>query len=172
MSSYLEKAIEWLGAYHVPVVALSATLPVDKRNELLTAYCRGKYGSEKFKAQNTNWQTCQAYPLLSILDGKILKQKSDFSTQADDTTVKVTRLNIENYDLIEKINDQIEDGGVAGVIVNTVKRAQELAKIAEKECSEDTQILVLHSAFLANDRSNLESKLEKSIGNHQKRPKK
>lgn len=172
MSSYLEKAIEWLGAYHVPVVALSATLPVDKRNELLTAYCRGKYGSEKFKAQNTNWQTCQAYPLLSILDGKILKQKSDFSTQADDTTVKVTRLSIENYDLIEKINDQIEDGGVAGVIVNTVKRAQELAKIAEKECSEDTQILVLHSAFLANDRSNLESKLEKSIGNHQKRPKK
>jgi hypothetical protein len=38
MSQYLYKVLNWLGAYGVPVVLLSATLPGDKRQLLIDAY--------------------------------------------------------------------------------------------------------------------------------------
>lgn len=42
MNVYLERALDWLGAYGVPVVALSATLPTELRNRLVGAYRRGR----------------------------------------------------------------------------------------------------------------------------------
>lgn len=170
MDSYLEKAVQWLGAYHVPVIALSATLPVAKRNSLLQAYCVGKYGNKRFKTTNEDWKTCHSYPLLSILDGKTLKQVSDFSDELKNTSIEITRLNIEDSELIKTINQKISDGGVAGVIVNTVRRAQELARLAESKMPSDVNILVLHSAFLATDRRKLENKLQDAIGKNKKRP--
>src|SRR5690606_10644716 len=42
MNIYLLRTLEWLGAYGVPVVALSATLPPRLRADLLEAYERGR----------------------------------------------------------------------------------------------------------------------------------
>lgn len=42
MSVYLERALEWLGAYGVSVIALSATLPAGLRDRLFVAYERGR----------------------------------------------------------------------------------------------------------------------------------
>lgn len=41
MTVYLERVLEWLGAYGVPVVLLSATLPHQVRADLMAAYRRG-----------------------------------------------------------------------------------------------------------------------------------
>jgi hypothetical protein len=41
MSQYLHRVLHWLGAYGVPVVLLSATLPAAQRAELLRAYDSG-----------------------------------------------------------------------------------------------------------------------------------
>ncbi|WP_311492390.1 CRISPR-associated endonuclease Cas3'', partial [uncultured Anaerococcus sp.] len=41
MSVFLYRALRWLGAYKVPVVILSATLPITKRNALLEEYMIG-----------------------------------------------------------------------------------------------------------------------------------
>lgn len=172
MTSYLDKALVWLGAYHVPVVILSATLPKEKRNELISAYLKGKYGDEY---QNrlvapAGWQDKTAYPLLSLIDGCTLKQVTVDSKSSGQITqtVAVQRFNGDDEVLIQKILAKLKDGGVAGVIVNTVKRAQALAAIVSQ--TSDIQLMVLHSAFLAPDRTVQETELQRLIGKHGQRP--
>ena len=171
MNSYLEKVIKWLGAYHVPVIALSATLPSKRRSELLEAYSEGKYLFPDIDAENS-WNNNRAYPLMSILDGNKLMQISNFENKTNSTKVTINRLNIDDNKIIEKVYENISDGGIAGVIVNTVKRAQALAKIASTDLPDDVQVLVLHSAFLASEREKLEEKLQSLIGKNGKRPQK
>ncbi len=172
MSQYLYKAINWLGAYHVPIVILSATLPKEKRNALIEAYSMGRYGDDfdsSFVAPS-GWENNQAYPLLSILDGNKLKQISKFEGQSDQKSVKLSlnRINADNEELIQAIINKISDGGIVGVIVNTVKRAQELAKLVPS----DIELMVLHSSFLSPARSDQEQKLQAAIGKGGKRPSK
>ncbi|MCI1942742.1 MAG: CRISPR-associated helicase Cas3' [Lactobacillus sp.] len=165
VSSYLRKALEWLGAYHVPVVALSATLPVAKRNELLSAYAKGRFGKRKLSGES-DWKNNISYPLLTILDGDKVVQADDYPITKDDLkTVQIKRLNADEDQIIGKACSLIDHGGVAGVIVNTVKEAQKLASLVP----DDIPCLLLHSAFLATDRSELEQELQKLIGKNGKR---
>ena len=63
MNVYLDRVLNWLGAYRVPVILLSATLPGKRRAQLLRAYlgeCRSG-GKEA--------ETAQEYPLLSRTQG-------------------------------------------------------------------------------------------------------
>lgn len=175
MSSYLFKAMNWLGAYHVPVVILSATLPVDKRNQLITAYLKGKYGRQyqKMLIANDGWEKTQAYPLLTVLDGPKLKQLTKFDQKNQKSThLHVQRLDADDEDLVRLVTNKIKQGGIAGIIVNTVKRAQALAKIFQQDqaAMADTTFMVLHSAFLAPERSKQEKKLQKFIGKGGNRP--
>lgn len=170
MDSYLCKAIEWLGAYHVPIVILSATLPTATRNMLMRAYLCGKYGRsyQRKLIAPTGWEQTQAYPLLSIIDGNQIKQVTDFPGKSDQKPVKlqVQRLEIPDDELIAKVVSQISAGGVAGIIVNTVKRAQSLAKLV----TSDIQLMLLHSAFLVTDRAAQEAALQAAIGKDGQRP--
>ncbi|BDR60581.1 CRISPR-associated helicase Cas3' [Lactobacillus xylocopicola] len=167
MNQYLYRAIEWLGAYRVPLVLLSATLPKDKRVQLLKSYYHGKY--QKKLTTDAEWVESQAYPLLTILDGSEVKQVSHFAGQSDQKPVslKVQRINLESDKLIKSILTAINDGGIAGIIVNTVKRSQELAKLVDDETVE---LIVLHSAFLAPERIKIEERLQTKIGKGAKRP--
>ncbi len=166
MSSYLDKVLEWLGAYHVPVIILSATLPQERRKALLQAYSLGKNGTEEFMAVS-GWKTNQAYPLLSILDGDTLQQLSDFPSLPSQN-VQVFRIEADEQYVMDTAVNTITKGGIAGIIVNTVKRAQKLATLVP----ETIPAIILHSAFLATDRAKLEKKLQDHIGKDGKRPKK
>lgn len=170
MNQYLDKAIEWLGAYHVPIIILSATLPKDRRQQLLLAYLKGKYGMTYRRQLDApkDWENTEAYPLLSLLDGTQIKQVTSFPGQSDQqpTVLHIKRLAVENDALIIHVLHQLADGGVAGIIVNTVKRAQVLAALVPA----DVDLMILHSAFLATDRIAQETKLQAAIGKHGKRP--
>lgn len=162
VSSYLRRTLIWLGAYHVPVIALSATLPAKKRQDLIKAYAYGKFKAKPTPALSANEL---AYPLLTCLDGKQIKQVSDFP-KAKPTTIEIKRLTNDD-ELIAQIKASLEHGGIAGVIVNTVKRSQMLYK----KLGEMPKTL-LHSSFLGPDRENLEEKLTKQIGKGADRPEK
>ena len=68
MNQYLERTLQWLGAYHTPVILLSATLPSKRRMSLVRAYLNQKTSNEVFE-KNT------AYPLLTWTDGGKTLQK-------------------------------------------------------------------------------------------------
>lgn len=172
MSQYLHVVISWLGAYHVPIVVLSATLPNENRNSLIEAYLKGKYGSSHpkgFKAPD-RWQSTEAYPLLSILDGKELRQVTKFEGHSDQKpyTLQIQKINPTDEKLIQMVLTQISEGGIAGIIVNTVKRAQALARLIPK----GADMMIVHAAFLSPAREAQEEKLQRTTGKNAHRPKK
>lgn len=169
MNQFLFKALNWLGTYHVPVIVLSATLPRETRNNLLGAYYHGKFGqSIEHGEEQTKWQNTDSYPLLSILDGKKIEQITDFNDaiRKKTVTVKIHRLKKTDQEIIDSVVNKIKNGGIAGVIVDTVKEAQKLSYLIP----DDIPHLVFHSAFLAGERANKEQVLQDEIGKNGHRP--
>ena len=166
MGSYLEKVLNWLAAYHVPVIALSATLPKETRKKLLESYY--KYQAEDMEIsdiEDNSWQENTSYPLVTAIDGKQIVQFDNF-TKSIETNIKVERLNDDIETVAKSALKKVENGGIAGIIVNTVKRAQEIYEQIPKEIP----TIILHSAFLATDREKIEQKLQQAIGKRGKRP--
>ena len=57
MSQYLDRALEWLAAYRVPTIVLSATLPGRRRKEMLQAYERGRQPAQPAVDTSRPWNT-------------------------------------------------------------------------------------------------------------------
>lgn len=85
MNCYLDRTLEWLGWYKVPVILLSATLPARRRTELVEAY------QQKKAAPDAPWETSCGYPLLTWTDGAEVKQTA-ISSDAPGQTVQLTTL--------------------------------------------------------------------------------
>ncbi|MGI5990280.1 MAG: CRISPR-associated helicase Cas3' [Lachnospiraceae bacterium] len=168
MQQYLERSIRWMGAYGTPVILLSATLPAEKRQEFAMAYLQGA-GIKKrdIVIKQADLKTRQ-YPLITYSDGLEIRQNADFPAKKD-KTVLIQKL--EDDRLYSVVSDLIRDGGVVGIIVNTVRKSQEIArKCGELFGSENT--ILLHSNFIATDRIEKEEQLMKKIGKNAVRPEK
>lgn len=175
MSQYLKRTLQWLGAYKVPVILLSATLTAQSRMELLNEYQSGRAKNitddselKRFKENRANLQLISnQYPIITYTDGYEVKQKADFPKDAD-KEIQVRRISDDN--LIALLEDFSKQGGVIGVIVNTVKRAQLIGSQLLEKFGDET-VDIIHSAFIATDRATKEEKLLKTIGKDGDRPK-
>lgn len=167
MNQYLSKAIQWMGAYGVPVVLLSATLPEERRHALVKSYLQGKGMKWNDVSVCCELDTA-AYPLMTYSDGNTVKQISRFS-DFDNKNVRIVKM--EENRLTELIGSIIVQGGVIGIIVNTVKRAQQLGREFSEQFGEDL-IEVLHSGFIETERIKKEKKLLTMIGKNAQRPEK
>lgn len=167
MQQYLEEAIRWMGAYGTPVILVSATLPQDRRKSLISAYLKG-LGVKGREMQFPEEMSCNSssYPLISYSEGKQVKVQA-VASPVEDTVVFVNRMNEE--ELLEKTAGLLEGGGVVGIIVNTVRKAQKLGRECRERFGENT-VDILHSAYIATDRVKKESGLVSMIGKHGKRP--
>lgn len=106
------------------------------------------------------------YPLITYSDGLCAKQFSDFELKE---SKKVIVKKIAEEDFIEIVIQLIKNEGVVGLIVNTVKRAQELGEIFQEKLGED-KVEVFHSRFIASQRIKKEDQLLQLIGKKAKRP--
>lgn len=162
MNRYLDRALNWLGRYGVPVIILSATLPAERRTALVDAYLDGKDPGRMNRSQEEAWRTSRAYPLLTWTQGPVVRQTA---IPVHSPSRKVLLGRLKENDLTGWLRDQLCEGGCGGVIVNTVRRAQELAKQIEKDIP-DAQVIVLHSQFIMPDRAEKETELTRRIGKH------
>ncbi|MDR2515219.1 MAG: CRISPR-associated helicase Cas3' [Christensenellaceae bacterium] len=162
MDSYLYRALRWLGAYGVPVVVLSATLPPLTRRELLAAYTG---------AEPDDSPADLAYPVLTLSDGTATRRVvPDDAGEQRQKEVLIERF---DGDIAQKLEDLLSGGGCAGIVVSTVGRAQELAQRLAAHFGA-AQVDLLHSRFLSIDRSEKEAALLLELGPKadEKRPKK
>ena len=157
MSVYLVRILEWLGMYGVPVIALSATLPPERRSALLSAYARGAtdYGTEKVELEETD-----DYPRITWTDGAA----SGTVTPDPGDRSRSTHVEFLPGDLEETaaaIIDAAETGGCIAAICNTVTRAQRLFELLDGRVE---GLTLLHSRFLADHRASLETELVDVLG--------
>ena len=163
MSVYLDEALKWLGSYKVPVIILSATLPMDRRNDLLEAYLIGRYGKIRNMPRPENYENNRAYPLLTYNDVREILQNEDFS-EAKKKSIAIKKIGLDEFDSIYSIVEkQRPHGGAIGIFVNTVRKAQEVARaLMEKFSGEDVSLI--HSAYIASHRLKKEKELIQLLG--------
>ncbi|MDD6203917.1 MAG: CRISPR-associated endonuclease Cas3'' [Firmicutes bacterium] len=68
MSRFLLRMLRWLGAYRVPVILLSATLPRERKEEMLREYINGRRtGTDEFEIITFPQDT--GYPMITWTEG-------------------------------------------------------------------------------------------------------
>lgn len=159
MNAYLARALEWLGAYDVPVVLLSATLPHATKARLVAAYTSGlqrsKVSADEIAASGLN------YPVITAAGQAGVRT---ITTETPPTQYRAAvELLDDDLDSLAEIMFQVRDeGGALLVLCNTVGRAQEAYALAQEIVGDDSRLL--HSRFIAVDRVDLERELVSELG--------
>jgi hypothetical protein len=171
----------WLGAYDVPVVVLSATLPSELRRKVVSAYL-GEVPKETAiesssddphimtELSKSDWALTRSYPLITLANSTHIRS---VPTEASGVSHRIS-FEIVNGDdddlLIARLDELTAGGGCVGIIRNTVKRAQDIWKILDDKFG-PKQVILIHSAFISVDRIAIEKKIRTLLGpDDRKRP--
>lgn len=157
MNSYLDRVLSWLGAYGVPVVVLSATLPAGRRRELVKAYL-GKSAPDLRKVQEAD-----GYPLLTAAEPGEPVLVEGVAPSGRRTDVLVERLSDGLDELADRLEVELVGGGCALVVRNTVGRVLETAQFLRARFPE-VGISVAHARFVDLDRARKDAELLELFG--------
>mgnify|MGYP001049354078 CR=1 FL=1 len=183
MSAYLERALEWLGRYRVPVIALSATLPPAQRTRLTQAYERGRTAALAPSKRATDdpltrlrpdaakppaadhspveVPVTDAYPVLTSLSaGRVTQLAGQAPGRV--LAVEVAWLADTEQALVLLLRTKLSNGGCALVVCNTVRRAIERYQSLRESFGD--AVTLAHSRFIAADRLDIDSRLRGDFG--------
>ncbi|MBT2544986.1 type I-E CRISPR-associated protein Cse1/CasA [Streptomyces sp. ISL-44] len=163
MNAYLDRVLSWLGAYKVPVVMLSATLPAGRRRRLAEAYAGdGDPRPELAEAD--------AYPLISVVaPGQDAVVGRPEATADRRTEVVVEQLSDDLGALADRLERELAEGGCALVVRNTVDRVLRAAEVLRERFGPEA-VTVAHSRFLDLDRARKDDDLVARFGPSGPRP--
>ncbi len=167
MRSFLVRVLEWLAAYEVPVVLLSATLPAAQRRELVAAYDAG-YARAHDRPVRPDCDPHYAaldgdigYPAVAISDGDRLDIVTPASV-GQPMEIRLEKMPDDDESLVAAVRQSVSEGGCIGIVRNTVRRAQHTWQVL-RQSLEDEPLLV-HSRFVALDRQRREQELRELLG--------
>ncbi|GGH51498.1 CRISPR-associated helicase Cas3' [Microbacterium album] len=184
MSQFLERVLHWLGAYDVPVIMLSATLPAERRIAFVEAYVGGASSRTRRQPQRRSWTERRdgtpadsatplrgdiGYPSIVVADGRGTPRV--LTPEAGDTArqLKLERMDDTLEALEACLRGALADGGTAVVIRNTVSRVQETAAHLRRVFGAE-KVIVAHARFLARDRAERDRRLLELFGKNGRRP--
>lgn len=167
MSTLLCRLLEWLGAMGSPVVILSATLPKQRRTDLIKAYLKGSGQDVGDDETLSAIGDADVYPRISYALQS--QQAKTFNVKILETARENTRsisLNFKDEEtFVSDLKLKLKDGGCAAVICNTVRRAQEIYELlnADEFFNGDAndgkrRLDLLHSRFRLKDRRDREKR--------------
>lgn len=155
-SDYLRKTIEWLGYYGASVVLMSATLPPGTRRSLVQAYSSAPWPVEE----------PTGYPLITLASKGSVQFQSVTPTPTNlEARVDVLEDNVE--ELVTFAERNLDEGGCALIICNTIARAQEAYRALSDVYGSDVQLH--HAGFVAWERVAKEDTLRGELGPHSRR---
>ncbi|MBO6149089.1 MAG: CRISPR-associated helicase Cas3' [Lachnospiraceae bacterium] len=165
MNQYLDRALNWLGAYGVPVIMLSATLPSERRAEIVYAYQNVSKRAIK-KRGREEWAKCASYPLITWSEGTEIHSEAvtmSYGKKGMGREVCLDTISFE--EIAAKLREKLREGGSAGIILNTVKRVQDCTEWLKTELFDmGLEFIIIHAQFVATERARIERKLLSKIG--------
>jgi len=161
-STLLDRLVEWLSAMGCTVVLLSATLPSNRRWQLLEAWRRGRGATGQLHLVPA------AYPRLTICRGTETETRT-FSPRSTPFEVIIERADDDLEDLVGTMLEEVRDGGCAGWICNTVARAQAVMQ-AVQATTPELAVLLVHARMLPDERRRRERDLLAWLGRSGQRP--
>lgn len=163
MLTIIERLLNWCAELSVPVIILSATLPIERRNRLVSAYS----GTELKSVTN-------AYPLITTAAFNGLNEIAVNDTYMKQTVkLSISGILGEWEQVAQQALEKVKSGGCICVLVNTVNEAQELYNILKNQKQSvdiDIEIMLFHARFPAKRRQEIEDKCLKLFGKEDKRP--
>lgn len=171
MNVYFDRMLLWLGLYRVPVILLSATLPIKRRKEMIQSYLQGVNRDSKLKLESISEATKHSYPAILWTDANQVYSANQIMSISE-KEVSIEKAEVQDWSEVgtrisQILKTELVDGGCAGVVVNTVGRAQQVAKDLI-EAFPDHEVILVHSRFTASDRALLEKKLIQKVGKKSK----
>ncbi|MEU8271827.1 CRISPR-associated helicase Cas3' [Sphaerisporangium sp. NPDC049002] len=170
MQGLLKALLEWLGALKVPVVLLSATLPVTVGRRLIEAYLKGT-GARDLPVPQVTYPGWIYASLRGAEPVQVASRKRTLHVTTREVQLASDRSLERSAAVREILSPLIRDGGCAAVICNTVAEAQrtyqELAGWVQTAGSADglvPSIGLLHSRFEAHRREQITSEMVSWFG--------
>lgn len=155
MDEYLKQALTWLAAYGVPVIALSATLTSQIKQELHDAYEKGRSG-RKLRVHQAEESI---YPAITCPKSGELRT---VAVKASGPTVSVAVDSLPEAEISSLLSDLLSNGGCALVVRSTVKSAQETYEELRLSFGDDVRLM--HARFTSYDRLENDKWLLRNFG--------
>ena len=160
MSELIERLLEWCKALEIPVVMLSATLPPEKKAQMLSPYM-----TEELP---------QDYPAITAIteDGQAVVRKIGRTEKHSVVSVSLCPILQDPEQIARKAVELVQDGGCLCVLLNAVDQAQTVYQ-ALKQQSFEGETLLFHAIFPAERRKEIEAPCIRWFGKDKShRPKK
>lgn len=155
----IQALLRWLKCLGSSVVLMSATLPNDKRNDLLKAW-----------GANPDSAPSAPYPRLLLADDNGLAQATFDARPL--SPIQLIPMGSSLADLQECVLECLQSGGCGAVIVNTVARAQQLYLALKAVADPSVDLLLFHARYPADERSVREQQVLGMFGKRGDRPEK
>ena len=164
MNEYLKQALTWLAAYGVPVIALSATLTSQIKQDLHDAYEKGCSG-RKLQVEKPD------RPLYPAITYPKAGKLTTVAVKAAGPSTSVSVRPLPEAEISSLLSDLLTDGGCALVVRSTVRSAQETYEELRNSFGDDVRLM--HARFTSFDRLENDKWLLQNFGpprNSRKRP--
>ena len=152
-SGLIEALLRWLKAMNCSVLLMSATLPAKRRAAFLNAW--GVGGAPEID-----------YPrVLMTNEGRV---SGEHVACRSLVPIEVAAISEGLEELAAAALRSLSDGGCGVLIVNTVQRAQDLYSSLKSQLDEDTELLLFHARYPADERSEREKLVINKFGSGEK----
>ena len=152
MSKILEILLCWCRDLDIPVILLSATLQSAQKTRYLSCF-----GAEP--------ELSDAYPLITQVSpvGETVQMPVEASSHYSYTFTPVCF--DESTDALAEVSlGRVEEGGCYAILVNTVRRAQEIYQSLLQRKPNDVELFLFHGRFTVKDRERIEKKCVEAFG--------
>ncbi|MFO1322348.1 MAG: CRISPR-associated helicase Cas3' [Burkholderiales bacterium] len=154
-SGLIEMLLRWLKALGCSVVLMSATLPNARREALLRAW----------EVQSGERP---AYPRLIVADSAGVRGATFAARPMP--SIEVIGIEEDLDGIATHALACVTGGGCGCVILNTVKRSQDLYTMLSLRCPPDCELLLFHARYPSDERGAIERRVLDIFGKNGKRP--